>query len=180
MDKRKGFTLIELERTRRLILIGAVLAGTGLLLALVLPAVRGLPLVRRTMIETLHAPVQIRDLDADGLVTADGKVIRLRYVKQIPASNTIFAAVTAQGVELDPNGRAVGLIDVHHWCGNDPVGKHLARVDLAALALYLGAEPTEDAPDFVAELPPRVRTTGRIDPGDYGIIRTITIVLEEE
>jgi hypothetical protein len=163
---------------RRLVSILLVLAGAGLVIGVVLPAFTGLPLIRRTVVETLENPVQIRDLHPDGLETIDGRVIRLRFVKEIPVTNAIFVAATAKGVELSPGGKAVGLIDVHHWCGNDPIGKHLGRVDLAALALYLGAKPTESLPELLRDLEHKSIFRDRIDPGDYGSIQTLAMIME--
>ena len=38
---------------------------------------------------------------------------------------------------VDYVGRVVGLVKVYHWCGNDPVRKQWARVDLTHLLMYL-------------------------------------------
>jgi hypothetical protein len=42
-----------------------------------------------------------------------------------------------RGVEIAPDGRVYGLVRVHHWCGNDPVREHIARVDLADAMMFL-------------------------------------------
>jgi hypothetical protein len=164
------------------IIINAVIVGIALVLVMVLLHFSGVPLFRRSVIDKLEAPVQIRTLRPDGLVTADGRVIRLPYVRLLPVSNLIFAAATTRGVELGPNGTVMGLIDVHHWCGNDPVGKHIGRIDLAALALFLGGEPTEDAPESYREImshfPPRSRPRTRIDPGEYQCIQILVFMME--
>ena len=38
---------------------------------------------------------------------------------------------------LEAVGDVVGLVRVHHWCGNDPVGEHIARVDLSLMLTFL-------------------------------------------
>lgn len=48
-----------------------------------------------------------------------------------------LAEATSRGVEIDEQGRVFGLVRVHHWCGNDPVGEHVARVELADLLAFL-------------------------------------------
>lgn len=47
-----------------------------------------------------------------------------------------MSAATVDGIEVRGDGRVYGLVRVHHWCGNDPVVEHYARVDLAHLVLY--------------------------------------------
>ena len=44
----------------------------------------------------------------------------------------------ARGVEIAPDGTVFGLAKIHHWCGNDPVRLHIARVDVAKVLSYLG------------------------------------------
>ena len=67
----------------------------------------------------------------------DGRLIRLPGIIELPDESRALVQATAQGVEVTPEGRVVGLVKVCHRCGNDPVRKHWARVDLTHLLMYL-------------------------------------------
>jgi hypothetical protein len=59
-------------------------------------------------------------------------------------------------VEIRANGRVWGLVMAHHWCGNDPVREHMARVDLSDMMTFLHVgEPVGTVPDmeYTAEEP---------------------------
>ncbi len=45
--------------------------------------------------------------------------------------------MTKRGVEIGSNGEVYGLVRVHHWCGNDPVREHIARVDISDVMTFL-------------------------------------------
>ena len=70
---------------------------------------------------------------------ADGRKAVLPGVSEIRAASetALLNAAISQGVELT-NDRVVGLLKIHHWCGNDSVREHIARIDLADLAVFTG------------------------------------------
>jgi len=96
-------------------------------------------------IDELSHPVAVTHWVPEGLVSTGGDVIRLPGVRLIPSSSPALAELVKRGVEIDVEGRVFGLIHVWHWCGNDPVREHLARVDIARVLIYLG-EGGHDAP----------------------------------
>ena len=87
-------------------------------------------------IETLRSPVAVLGWSANGLELADGRTIRAPDFTTLPKESTALAEITKRGVEIDGQGRLYGLVRVHHWCGNDPVREHIARVDISAVLIY--------------------------------------------
>lgn len=114
-------------------------------LAFVLAAVS---LIRRSrsIVESLESPVAVRGWSEAGLHLAGGRTLQLPGFKGLPATSPALAEATRRGVEVAADGRIYGLVRVHHWCGNDPVREHIARVDLALCLEYLGAGQTTVPP----------------------------------
>lgn len=67
----------------------------------------------------------------------DGRTVALPGVRNLPLTSRALTEVTLRGVEVATNGRIYGLVRVHHWCGNDPVREHIARVDISKMLLML-------------------------------------------
>lgn len=101
----------------------------------------GAPPGSMDVLETLVAPVSVRGWTRDALLLADGRELPLPG--DLHRNSILLAEVTRQGIEI-LNGRPIGLIRVWHWCGNDPIGRHVARVDLMDLLLYLAEEVEDD------------------------------------
>ena len=99
-------------------------------------------------IETLHNPVAVSKWNSDGLHLADGRTVQFPGLRSLPIDSPALAEATKRGVEVHADGRVWGLVRVHHWCGNDPVREHIARVDLADMILFLRVgEPIDDVPE---------------------------------
>lgn len=94
---------------------------------------------KRSIIEELTNPKRVVGRTFTGLVLEDGRRIELLGVRELrPEEETPFLnTACSQGIEID-RGPATGLMKIHHWCGNDSVRTHIARVDLADLVLYVG------------------------------------------
>lgn len=92
---------------------------------------------KKSIIEKLNNPVEVVGRDGASLLLKNGERAALVGVDELlPDSQTPYLNVAiAHGVERT-SGRVVGLIPLHHWCGNDPIGKHLIRIDLANLVAY--------------------------------------------
>lgn len=88
------------------------------------------------IVEKLREPHTVVDWDEHGLWLADGRHVRLTGTEPLPLNSPLLEQAIVHGVELTPEGRVIGLLKIHHWCGNDPVRLHLARVDLADLLTY--------------------------------------------
>lgn len=111
----------------------------------------------KKIVDTLSARVSIASVGDSGLMTQDGRIIRLPGVSNIVAPASVARDITEHGVEVQLDGTVYALIRVHHWCGNDPVRFHLARLDLSSLFLVLGEQK-------------QARTTEYgINPGVYGM-----------
>jgi len=93
---------------------------------------------RMEIIETLRNPHVVLGWSTSGLELEDGRTISLPGIAELPESSAMLPHLLSSGVEIDPAGRVYGLIRVHHWCGNDPVGKHLAKVDIARVLEFVG------------------------------------------
>jgi len=92
---------------------------------------------RRSLVETLDDPTAVDRVDDGGLVLRDGR--RVEWGFDVPNAGRLRAvhAAIEHGIELTPEGRAIGLIRIHHWCGNDRIRVHLARVDVRKLLEFL-------------------------------------------
>jgi hypothetical protein len=112
--------------------------------------VTGLP-PRHDVIESLRFPRRLSGWSRDGLHTLDGEVIALPGIETLPEQSRILNEIVHRCVEVDPdNGRVYGLLPIDHWCGNDPIRRHLARVDVESLLTYLAlrADPEHGSATF--------------------------------
>jgi len=89
------------------------------------------------VVERLDSPSSVRGWSEDSVSLADGRTVKLPGFRRLPKISKALSEATKRGVEITPDGRVVGLVRVHHWCGNDPVGEHVARVDLSLMLAYL-------------------------------------------
>jgi hypothetical protein len=116
-------------------------AITGLVVAAAWPFISHYMLtgrfVRIQKIETLQNPVSVTTWTREGLNLADGRTVELPGMRSLPSDSPALAEATKRGVEIGASGRVWGLVRVHHWCGNDPVQEHLARVDLSDMMTFL-------------------------------------------
>jgi hypothetical protein len=100
------------------------------------------------IVDVLHEPIAVNGWNERGLVLKNGRTLALPGITELPAKSAMLPHLLSSGVELDSQGRVFGLIRVHHWCGCDPVRKHIARVDIARVL------------EFVEEVGPRGRARG--------------------
>jgi hypothetical protein len=114
---------------------------------------------RETIVERLSDPIYLASIDRLGLVEQGGKTIMPEGLSSIPAlPDSIARDLYRYRVERKADGSCIGLIQVHHWCGTDPVGTHLARIDISSL--------------FAAVDQGLVRCTKYgIDPGSYSLVK---------
>lgn len=92
------------------------------------------------IIERLNSPVRIVSINEAGLVAADGRTLLLPGLTNVLVPAPVERDILDHGVEFTTDGTIYALVRVDHWCGNDPVRFHLARVDLSNLLLVLGME----------------------------------------
>jgi hypothetical protein len=109
-------------------------------------------------IDTLASPVLVSGWSEAGLSLADGRLVELPGFAKLPKTSAALLAATAGGVELAPDGRVYGLLRINHWCGNDPMQTHIARVDLADMLVYLKegqctTPPTDEMMEYAASKP---------------------------
>ena len=99
-------------------------------------------------VERLNSPVTITGWTERGLQTADGRLVEIPNIRHLPASSLAISEFTKRGIEIDSNGRVIGLVRTWHWCGNDPISAEILRVDLSgALAFLQIGEPVELLPE---------------------------------
>lgn len=91
----------------------------------------------KRIVETLQSPVHIARTSQDELLTPDGKLLHVPGVTNVVIPDPINKDIIGYGVEVAPDGTLYTLVRVHHWCGNDPVVFHLARVNLSSLLLLV-------------------------------------------
>lgn len=106
---------------------------------------------RQRIQPALERPIAVERIDDGGLVLRDGR--RIEWGFEVPNAAQVRAlqAAVAQGVELTPDGSAVGLVRIHHWCGNDSIRLHWERVDVRALLEFL-PQARFAAPRFAGDL----------------------------
>lgn len=93
-------------------------------------------------VEKLRSPVSVLGWSEKGLRLADARIVQLPGFASLPVTSPLLTEATKRGVEISEDGRMVGLIRIHHFCGNDKVRNQIARVDLAQLLMYLGEGTT--------------------------------------
>ncbi|MBL8800477.1 MAG: hypothetical protein JNN27_00655 [Planctomycetes bacterium] len=92
---------------------------------------------RQRVQPALERPTPVEGIDDSGLVLRDGRRVAWGFEVPNAAQSRALQAAVAQGVELTPDGRAIGLVRIHHWCGNDSIRLHWERVDVRALLEFL-------------------------------------------
>ena len=123
-------------------------------------------------VETLENPLSVLGWNKAGLELSDGSFVPLPGVTALPAQSLVLAEATRRGVEIDPNGRVIGLVRVHHWCGSDPVRRHVTRVDLAHLLMFFD-EGRYQLPAIVADFPSQWRTGVSISEWGWNVSQFI-------
>lgn len=103
------------------------------------------------ILEELSEPHRIVAWEGDSLLLVDGRRIQVPDFEELPEQSRVLEEVTRLGVDIDGNGRCIGLLRIHHWCGNDPVGKHLSRIDISDLLTYVGEGERLAAPSDVVQ-----------------------------
>lgn len=98
------------------------------------------------IVQELDEPAKVEGWSAAGLRLADGRTVQLPGFSALPEDSEALRRATEHGVEVGADGRVTGLVDVRHWCGNDPVREHIARVDLAYLLMYTHEGEYADPP----------------------------------
>jgi hypothetical protein len=144
-------TGLDMKR-RKLLIILSVVAALAVVVGFAGPYISHYMLTGRFVpvnkIETLKNPIAVRGWSAGGLNLADGRTVPLPGLRALPGQSAALAEATKRGVEVDRDGRVWALVRVHHWCGNDSVRKHVARVDLSEMMTYLRVgEPTVTPPE---------------------------------
>ena len=88
-------------------------------------------------IESLQNPVAVKGWTTNGLLLADGRSSQLPGFSTLPGESVALTEATKRGVEIAKDGHVYGLMKIHHWCGNDPVREHIARVDISDAMMFL-------------------------------------------
>ncbi len=86
-------------------------------------------------IETVQNMEQVQSVAGNVIRLGSGSDICLERLSYIP-TNKLISAVLGRGLRLD-NGKIVGLVRIHHWCGNDPIRYDVRRVDFELLCVYV-------------------------------------------
>jgi hypothetical protein len=135
----------------------------------------------KSITDSLADPQTVSSIRRDGLLLQSGRLVPLPWIREIPTGLPILEDAVSRGVEIDSKGHVFGLVRIHHWCGNDPVRKHLARVDLSNMLIAWGAETTVPIPEYIFEERRRQRYTKHgWNISDYFGTEYITSALEME
>lgn len=111
--KERGLGGVEAEVTQsrgRWLVMSVILVATSALVV-GLWSVFG----PRRVVETLAHPRQVAVLRKDGLEFVDGSRVSWKFAADTPAVLDLVRDATLRGVERTPEGRAIGLLDIHHW-----------------------------------------------------------------
>lgn len=106
-------------------------------------------------IERLNNPVTVTAIERDVLVLADGRRVRLPFIKRLPQENAVFVRAVSHGVEVGEDAQVFGLIDPPRMCGNDPVVFYRMRANLSDLAGVLdpsGIDESVIPPEAIREI----------------------------
>jgi hypothetical protein len=94
--------------------------------------------------ERLRSPVAVNRVDKDALQLADGRIVALPLIKEIPSDHPTFNSALRHGVEVNSNGEVYGLVQWPRFCGNSPVVYDLRRINLSELAAALDPAGMDD------------------------------------
>jgi hypothetical protein len=132
------------SRGLTLILVGA----TALSLALFWPQLSFYMLTKRTtpihIVERLTNEVSVAQWTSNAFLLADGRTIEIPHVSHLPPESLALSQLTQRGVEVARDGQVYALVRVHHWCGNDPVKDHIARVNVSDALAFLRIGSSSD------------------------------------
>lgn len=106
-------------------------------------------------LESLDSPVQVKEITEEHLILADGRTVRLPFIRRLPASDPHFVVPVSQGVEVSDSGDVYVLMWVDRICGNDPYRWVRMRVNLSELAAAIdptGIDDTRVDPESIAFL----------------------------
>lgn len=136
-----------LQWRRTCILISAGILVLGIVL------LNAGPRSKTRIVETLNHPVRLLGWDPEGVTLEGGRKVPLPELSKLPPSDSpVLQSVLAGGVEVSPEGRLFVLVKIWHWCGNDPLREHVARVDLSRFLLFTGeGEPARPLSRFAKE-----------------------------
>ena len=137
---------------RKTIIIVSVIAVCSAAAIFVLPRISFYMLTGRffpvSETETLQNPVGVIGWNTNSLRLSDGRIIQIPGLRSLPTESPALTETTKRGVEIETNGQVLCLIQIHHWCGNDPVKNHVAKVNLSDLMVFLKVgEPTGPVPE---------------------------------
>ena len=136
---------------------------------------------RKSIVERLNSPVPVSGWTSAGVQLANGRTVQWRDVSAVDLNSSALAEVAQNGVEVAPDGRIFGLIRVHHWCGNDPIGQHIARVDIERLLFYRGeGKTTNRAWTRALGDSQWARSHSEWDPGDQIEFRAVEQLIDAE
>lgn len=90
------------------------------------------PLIQK---ETLQHPQHGATWRAGGLQLGNGDFILIPGIPSTPSP--LLVAAVSHGVEVNQAREVTGLVNVWHWCGNDPVRYDLVRVNIRDLVRFL-------------------------------------------
>ena len=103
-----------------------------------------------SIVEKLHDPISVEGWTDRSLLLEDGRNIYVPGVSHLPKESAPLSEATKRGVEVANDGRIYGLVRINHWCGNDPVRYHLARIDIGHMLSFLGEQ--QDASNESADV----------------------------
>jgi len=112
----------------------------------------------KTIRDQLESPHLVSAINTQDIQLSDGRLIQLKDAALLRAVPVISEDILTHGVEIDASGELYSLVRIHHWCGNDPVRYHLAKVNLNALTIVLKNTPNT-----------RISKHG-LDPGILGLL----------
>mgnify|MGYP000512293578 CR=1 FL=1 len=111
---------------------------------LLLVGTLALPKVERSIVDELDSPVAVKKIVGKYLILESGQQVTFEGIKKIPDQSSVFQKAIVNGVYVSDEGYAYGLLKIWHWCGNDSVREHIAKVDLGVLAGLLDHKQVEE------------------------------------
>jgi hypothetical protein len=120
------------------LIVTLMLVGIGLYVS-VLPH-------RTDVIEKLSSPKEVKSWSTTGFVLENGTVVSLPGIHQLPRGSDLLDEISQRGIEIQAGtGRVFGLLPIDHssrtdpvhWCGNETIGKHIARIEVARLLEFV-------------------------------------------
>ncbi|QDU66923.1 hypothetical protein Pla86_19990 [Planctomycetes bacterium Pla86] len=108
---------------------------------------------RHEIVETLDRPTPVLGIEDDSIILPGGRHLAIPGAPLSQSATIVAWETSRHGLELGPDGRQRGLIEVFRPSGTPRIRRHLARVPVFELVAQLEDEATRKSPGRATVVP---------------------------